>query len=93
MVAIGMMLVWAGYSLGLEGWALWRDYNLTLGQLMSPMHPYDGPWPPQPISPGVIWPGAQAVPSATGSTGQAAGAAGTFAGQYLQAQAGSTQGG
>jgi hypothetical protein len=52
-----MLMTWLGYSLGLEGWCLWRDYDLTLGQLMSPTHPYSGTWPPAPIPAGQIWPG------------------------------------
>jgi hypothetical protein len=44
--AIGMGLGWLGYSLGLWGWSLLRGYNVTLGQLMSPTHPYAGAWPP-----------------------------------------------
>jgi hypothetical protein len=44
--AIGMGLGWLGYALGLWGWSLLRGYNVTLGQLMSPLHPYAGTWPP-----------------------------------------------
>jgi hypothetical protein len=62
-----MLMTWLGYSLGLEGWCLWRDYDLTLGQLMSPAHPYSGAWPPAPIPAGQIWPG--------GAPGSGAGAA------------------
>lgn len=57
MVAVGMLFTWLGYSLGLQGWCLWRDYDVTLGQLMSPFHPYNGPWPPAAIPAGQIWPG------------------------------------
>ncbi len=46
MPAIGMGLGWLGYALGLWGWSLLRGYNVTLGQLMSPTHPYAGAWPP-----------------------------------------------
>lgn len=58
-------MTWLGYSLGLEGWCLWRDYDVTLGQLMSPTHPYRGIWPPAPIPAGQIWPGG--APSSTGA--------------------------
>jgi hypothetical protein len=60
-----MLMTWLGYSLGLEGWCLWRDYDLTLGQLMSPTHPYSGAWPPAPIPAGQIWPGG--APSSGGA--------------------------
>jgi hypothetical protein len=71
MVAIGMMLGWLGYSLGLEGWCLWRDYDVTLGQLMSPVHPYAGKWPPAAIPSGQTWPGGTTT-STGSSTGTAA---------------------
>jgi hypothetical protein len=72
MVAVGMALVWAGYSVGLWGWCLIRDYNLTFGQLVSPTHPYSGTWPPAPIPSSQIWPGATtAQPGALGNLGAA----------------------
>lgn len=36
MPAIGLGIVWAGYSLGLWGYCLIRGYNVTLGQLLDP---------------------------------------------------------
>lgn len=69
MVAVGFLLVWAGYSVGLWGWCLLRDYDVTLGQLMSPFHPYNGKWPPAPIGDDVIWPGGR-TPASSGSGGQ-----------------------
>jgi hypothetical protein len=77
MVAVGMLLTWLGYGLGLEGWCLWRDYDVTLGQLMSPLHPYAGPWPPPPVPSGQTWPGGTtaAAPAGQGSAGQTPGPA------------------
>jgi len=72
MVAVAFLLTWAGYALGDFGWCLFRDYDVTLGQLMSPTHPYAGPWPPPKIPAGQIWPGGQAVQTAAGSAGAAA---------------------
>lgn len=40
MVAIGVGLVWLGYTTGLYGYCLIRGYNVTLKQLVSPT------WPP-----------------------------------------------
>lgn len=57
MVAVAFALVWAGYSTSLWGWCLLRDYDLTFGQLVSPVHPYSGAWPPAKIPAGQIWPG------------------------------------
>jgi hypothetical protein len=54
-----MVMIWAGYSLTLFGWSLWRDYDVTLGQLASPLHPYSGPWPPPLIPAGQFWPAGQ----------------------------------
>lgn len=60
-VAVGMLLIWGGYSVSLFGWCLIRDYNVTLGQLMSPAHPYGSgqgqSWPPPAIPSTQIWPG------------------------------------
>jgi hypothetical protein len=61
-----MMLGWVGYALGLEGWCLWRDYDVTLGQLMSPAHPYHGAWPPAKIPAGQTWPGGTTTSTASG---------------------------
>lgn len=61
MLPVGMLLTWAGYSVGLWGWCLIRGYNVTLGQLMSPAHPYGSAkgqaWPPPLMSPNQIFPG------------------------------------
>jgi len=51
-----MVLVWAGYGTSLFGWCLFRDYDVTFGQLLNPVHPYSGPWPPPPIPAGQLWP-------------------------------------
>ena len=73
-----MLLIWGGYSTGLWGWCLIRDYDLTFGQLLSPSHPYAGAWPPAHISPAQTWPGgggaAPAAVAAGGSQQQAAAA-------------------
>ena len=70
MIAVGMLLTWAGYSISLWGWCLLRGYNVTLGQLMSPTHPYGAgknqPWPPGPIPDSQVFPGA-AGPSSPAS--------------------------
>jgi hypothetical protein len=74
MLPVGMLLTWAGYSVGLWGWCLIRGYNVTLGQLMSPTHPYGSgkgqAWPPPLMSPNQIFPGKN-----TGESAPAAAAA------------------
>jgi len=80
MVAVAFLLLWGGYGTGLFGWCLLRDYDVTLGQLMSPFHPYAGPWPPATIPASQIWPGAAPAAAAgasnTPTPAQAAAAAG-----------------
>jgi hypothetical protein len=72
MVAVAFLLIWVGYGLGDFGWALFKDYDVTLGQLMSPLHPYAGPWPPPPIPASQIWPGGAGAQTAAGTVGAAA---------------------
>lgn len=69
MLAIGMLLIWGGYDLSFFGWCLFRDYNVTLGQLSSPLHPYAGAWPPTKILAGQTWPGGGSGPGALGNLG------------------------
>jgi hypothetical protein len=68
MVAVAFLLIWVGYGLGDFGWALFKDYDVTLGQLMSPLHPYSGPWPPPPIPASQIWPGGAGAAGAGGGS-------------------------
>jgi len=76
MLAAGMLIVWTGYSLTLWGWCLIRGYDVTLGQLMSPMHPYGSgkgqPWPPKPIGDDVVFPGGRAASAAANANARAA---------------------
>jgi hypothetical protein len=62
-----MLLVWGGYSVGLWGWCLFRDYDVTFGQLVSPTHPYSGAWPPAKIPAGQTWPGGTSSSSTAGA--------------------------
>lgn len=70
MLAVGMLLTWAGYSAGLWGWCLLRGYDVTMGQLMSPAHPYlsgkGQRWPPPMIADDVIFPGGRSQAAASG---------------------------
>ena len=74
MVAIGFLLLWGGYAGGLFGWCLFKDYDVTLGELMSPFHPYAGAWPPAQIPAGQIWPGGSG--SASSSAGSSSSGSG-----------------
>ena len=56
MIAVGMGLVWLGYTAGLWGYSLLQGYNLSLGQLISPGGYYKGHWPPQKAGNTVIFP-------------------------------------
>jgi hypothetical protein len=86
MPAIGMGLGWLGYSLGLWGWSLLRGYNVTLGQLMSPVHPYSGAWPPPLLPDTQTLPGKQQpVTATTAAAVTAPAAAGVPAGTPVDA--------
>lgn len=55
MIAVGVGLVWAGYSFGLWGYCLIRGYDVTLTELVNPVHVYQH-WPPPIAPPTVIIP-------------------------------------
>ena len=74
MVAVAFVLLWSGYSGGLWGWCLLRGYDVTLGQLVSPAHPYSGGWPPKPIPDTQVWPGGTTA-AGTAAAGASVGAA------------------
>ena len=86
MLPVGMLLVWAGYSVSLWGWCLIRGYDVTLGQLMSPAHPYGAgkgqAWPPPLMSADQIFPGKNTGASApTGAASSAPTRTGTPSGK------------
>jgi hypothetical protein len=63
-----MLIWWGGYSVSLWGWCLIRGYDVTLGQLMSPTHPYGAgkgeKWPPKLIGGDVVFPGGRTAAAA-----------------------------
>jgi hypothetical protein len=65
MVAVAFLLIWSGYGLADFGWCLFKDYDITLGQLLSPLHPYSGAWPPPSIPSTQIWPGGATAAAST----------------------------
>jgi hypothetical protein len=72
MIAIGMGMAWVGYSFGLWGYCLIRGFNVKLTDLMNPVHPYSGPWPPaQDIPAGDILPGQTSTGSSSSARQQA----------------------
>lgn len=60
MVAIGMLVTWAGYSIATWGYILVRGWDIPLGQWVSPLHPYT--WPAGGADPPLI-PTDQLTPS------------------------------
>ncbi len=46
MIAVAMALGWASYTLMLWGYSLLKGYNISLVQLVNPVHQYTGQWPP-----------------------------------------------
>lgn len=39
MVAVGMLLIWGGYTVGIWGYCLVRSYDVTFGNLFAPTWP------------------------------------------------------
>ena len=68
MLPVGMLLTWGGWSISFWGWCLLRGYNVTLGQLMTPLHPYAGKWPPPLIPDSQIFPGGTKAGAPAGLT-------------------------
>jgi hypothetical protein len=61
--AIGIGMGWLGYAGVLWGWCLLRGYDVPLGALLSPTHPYGSAkgqsWPPS------LLPDTQVFPSSS----------------------------
>jgi hypothetical protein len=82
MIAVGMLMAWAGYTVTLYGYVLVRGYDIKLGDLASPFRNPPFTWPKSPVmlSPDVITPGsspstaaAAAAPPSSGSSGSSGG--------------------
>lgn len=69
MAAIGIVLLLAGYGLGLNGYALVRGYDMTLGSMWNPLHP--GRWNTQLYTGSGVFPDGktQGKPSGGGGPG------------------------
>jgi hypothetical protein len=65
MLALVMAAAWADYLLGVYGWCLIKNYNVTIAQLANPLNPYSGAWPPGPIGPNRVFPGQGAAGSSS----------------------------
>jgi hypothetical protein len=46
MPAIGIGITWFGYSVALWGYCLLRGYDVKFTDLVNPLHPWAGKWPP-----------------------------------------------
>ena len=60
MTAIAFGLGWLGYSVSLWGYCLVRGYDVTLAELMNPVHVFA--WPAGGISGMPLVPGTQILP-------------------------------
>lgn len=56
MKAVGIFLAAWAYTFGTWGYILVKGYNITLVEWITPLHPYNGPWPPKCVPPGYIFP-------------------------------------
>jgi hypothetical protein len=68
MPAIGIGVVWFGYSLSLWGYCIVRGYNVKFTDLINPVHFYSGSWPPPLMPPNQILPGQTLAANPTTST-------------------------
>jgi hypothetical protein len=68
MPAVGIGLGWLGYAGVLFGWCLLRGYDVTLGELLSPTHPYGSgkgqSWPPPLLPDTQVFPSSSKVATA-----------------------------
>jgi hypothetical protein len=78
MLAVGMAVVFAGYTVSSYGWVLLKGWNIPFRQWVSPLNPYT--WPaggaePPPIPASQLFPGPAS--GSGGASGGSAAAAGT----------------
>lgn len=74
-IALVFALAWSDYAVGFWGWCLLRGYDVPFRQVVSPLHPYSGKWPPPKIPKTQVFPGkpqssGASTSSATGSKGK-----------------------
>jgi len=67
MIAVGVLLAWTAYGLGVWGVALLKGWNLGFKDIWSPVAYYQGSWPPQTAGNTVIIPDGSAASLATAS--------------------------
>lgn len=94
MPAIGMGIIWGGWTLGLWGYCLLRGYDVTLGQLINPVHQLDWKTATGNLTPDTqIVPGGQNTPaSGSSQPGQAQKTANQAAGNAGRQSPGSVGG-
>lgn len=72
MPAIGMGLIWGGWTLSLWGYCLIRGYDVTLGQLVNPVHVLNWKTATANLTPNTqIVPGGQNTPASSPAPGTA----------------------
>jgi len=65
MFAVGVLIVWGGYAVTSWGLCLIKGYNVTLGQWVNPVSPFQWPSGPVPLIPATqIWPDGKATAAA-----------------------------
>ena len=80
MPAIAFGLGWLGYTVTLYGVCLLRGWNISFGQLISPVKPYSGAWPPPAIPDTTVLPG-QGTSAGGSSPGSSPATAGNSGGR------------
>ena len=62
MLALGIVFVFAGYSVGSWGWCLVKGYDIPLRQWVSPLHPFTWPQGDPPLIPATqVWPSSKSA--------------------------------
>jgi hypothetical protein len=56
MVAVSFGVAWAGYSVFLMGWFMFRRYDINMRDLFKPTAPSNLTWPPPPIADTAVFP-------------------------------------
>lgn len=56
-VVIAFAVMWTAYTVIFTGYSWLRGYDISFGEIVSPLHWYSGPWPPPKASPNEIIPG------------------------------------
>jgi O-antigen ligase len=67
-IAVGMLVTWAGYGLASYGWNLLKGYDITFVEWFNPVKIYQWNGKPGTVPVGQVFPGGTAVAAAASPT-------------------------